>query len=115
MFRSHHCGALRLENINEKVVLSGWMQRVRDKGGMIWVDLRDRYGITQLALEEGSTAPETIEKARSLGREFVIKASGKVVERYSKNDKLLTGDIEISVENIEILNAAKVPPFIIED
>lgn len=115
MFRSHHCGALRLENVNEKVVLSGWVQRVRDKGGMIWVDLRDRYGITQLALEEGSTAPETIEKARSLGREFVIQASGKVVERYSKNDKLLTGDIEISVENIEILNAAKVPPFIIED
>lgn len=115
MFRSHHCGALRLENVNEKVVLSGWVQRVRDKGGMIWVDLRDRYGITQLALEEGSTAPETIEKARSLGREFVIQASGKVVERYSKNDKLLTGDIEISVENIEVLNAAKVPPFIIED
>lgn len=115
MFRSHHCGALRLENINEKVVLSGWVQRVRDKGGMLWIDLRDRYGITQLTFEEGKTAPEVIEKARTLGREYVIKVTGTVVERYAKNDKLPTGDIEINVSHIEVLNAAKVPPFTIED
>lgn len=115
MFRSHHCGALRLENVNEKVVLSGWVQRIRDKGGVIWIDLRDRYGITQLIFEEGKTAPEIMEKARSLGREFVVKVSGTVSERYSKNDKLLTGDVEVKVAHIEVLNAAKVPPFIIED
>lgn len=115
MYRSHHCGALRLENVNEKVVLSGWVQRIRDKGGMLWIDLRDRYGITQLTFEEGKSDSQVIEKARSLGREFVIQASGTVVERYAKNDKLDTGDIEVHVTNIEILNPSKVPPFIIED
>lgn len=115
MLRSHHCGALRLDNVNEKVVLAGWVQKTRDKGGVIWVDLRDRYGLTQLIFEEGKTTPEVMEIARSLGREFVIKASGSVSERYSKNDKMPTGDIEINVNEIEILNQAKVPPFIIED
>lgn len=115
MLRSHHCGALRLDNVNEKVVLTGWVQKTRDKGGVIWVDLRDRYGLTQLIFEEGKTTPEVMEIARSLGREFVIKASGTVAERYSKNDKMPTGDIEINVNEIEILNQAKVPPFIIED
>lgn len=115
MYRSHHCGALRLENVNEKVVLSGWVQRIRDKGGMLWIDLRDRYGITQLTFEEGKSDSQVIEKARSLGREFVIQASGTVVERYAKNDKLDTGDIEVHVTNIKILNPSKVPPFIIED
>ena len=106
MLRSHHCGELRLEHVNEKVVLTGWVQRSRDKGGVIWIDLRDRYGLTQLIFEEGKTTPEVMEIARSLGREFVIKASGTVAERYSKNDKLATGDIEINVDEIEILNYA---------
>lgn len=115
MYRSHHCGVLRLENVNEKVVLSGWVQRIRDKGGMLWIDLRDRYGITQLTFEEGKSDSQVIEKARSLGREFVIQASGTVVERYAKNDKLSTGDIEVHVTDIKVLNPSKVPPFIIED
>lgn len=115
MLRTHHCGALRLDNVNEKVVLTGWVQKTRDKGGVIWVDLRDRYGLTQLIFEEGKTATEVMNIARSLGREFVVKASGIVAERYSKNDKMPTGDIEINVNEIEILNQAKVPPFIIED
>lgn len=115
MYRSHHCGALRLENVNEKVVLSGWVQRIRDKGGMLWIDLRDRYGITQLTFEEGKSDARVMELARSLGREFVIRASGTVVERYAKNDKLPTGDIEVHVTDIEVLNPSKVPPFIIED
>ncbi len=115
MLRSHHCGELRLEHVNERVVLTGWVQRSRDKGGVIWVDLRDRYGLTQLIFEEGKTTQAVMDVARSLGREFVIKASGTVAERYSKNDKLATGDIEINVDEIEILNQAKVPPFIIED
>ena len=115
MYRSHHCGALRLENVNEKVVLSGWVQRIRDKGGMLWIDLRDRYGITQLTFEEGKSDSQVVEVARSLGREFVIQASGTVVERYAKNDKLTTGDIEIHVTELKVLNPSKVPPFIIED
>lgn len=115
MYRSHHCGALRLENVNEKVVLSGWVQRIRDRGGMLWIDLRDRYGITQLTFEEGKSDSRVMELARSLGREFVVRASGTVVERYAKNDKLPTGDIEVHVKDIEVLNPSKVPPFIIED
>ncbi|GJM62196.1 aspartate--tRNA ligase [Persicobacter diffluens] len=115
MYRSHTCGELRIEDVNKEVTLSGWVQRVRDKGGMAWVDLRDRYGITQLIFEEGVTAPEVLEKTRQLGREFVIQATGTVVERYSKNDKIPTGAIEIKVSAIEILNAAKLPPFMIED
>jgi aspartyl-tRNA synthetase len=97
------------------VTLAGWVQRVRNKGGLIWVDLRDRYGLTQLIFEEDSTEKSVIEKAASLGREFVVQASGKVIERSAKNDKISTGSIEIKVFNLEILNASKVPPFIIED
>jgi len=115
MLRTHNCGELRQGDIDKSVVLCGWVQRVRDKGGMIWVDLRDRYGITQLMFEENQTGSEVIEKVRSLGREFVIKAKGKVVERLSKNDKIATGNIEILVSEIEILNPAKLPPFLIED
>jgi aspartyl-tRNA synthetase len=95
--------------------LAGWVQRVRNKGGLIWVDLRDRYGLTQLIFEEGSTDKSLLEKAAQLGREFVVQAKGKVVERTAKNDKMPTGDIEIKVEELTLLNAAKVPPFIIED
>jgi aspartyl-tRNA synthetase len=115
MLRTHTCGELRQNHVGNEVTLCGWVQKSRDKGGMVWVDLRDRYGITQLILEEGKTAPEVLEKVRTLGREFVISAKGKVVERVSKNDKIETGDIEIFVEHIEILNPAKLPPFLIED
>ena len=115
MLRTHTCGELRISDVNHSVVLCGWVQRVRDKGGMIWIDLRDRYGITQLIFEEGKSATTVIETARTLGREFVIKAEGKVVERLSKNDKIETGNIEILVESIDVLNPAKLPPFLIED
>lgn len=115
MHRTHTCGQLRIENVNDKVTLAGWVQRVRNKGGLIWVDLRDRYGVTQLIFEEGSTQAELLEKAASLGREYVVQATGTVIERTSKNDKIPTGHIEIKVDQLEILNAAKVPPFIIED
>ncbi|MDI9880448.1 aspartate--tRNA ligase [Flectobacillus longus] len=115
MLRTHNNGELRIANVNEIVTLCGWVQRTRDKGGMIWIDLRDRYGITQLMLEEGKTPKEAIETARSLGREFVISVTGTVVERLSKNDKLPTGDIEVKVTELNILNAAKLPPFLIED
>jgi aspartyl-tRNA synthetase len=97
------------------VKLSGWVQRVRNKGGLVWVDLRDRYGVTQLIFEEGDVAPELLKSASTLGREFVVQAEGTVIERTSKNDKIPTGKIEIRVSGLEILNKAKVPPFIIED
>jgi len=115
MLRTHTCGELRLHHVNQQITLAGWVQRVRNKGGLIWVDLRDRYGLTQLIFEEGSTDKSLLEKAAQLGREFVVQASGTVVERTAKNDKMPTGDIEIKVEELTVLNAAKVPPFIIED
>ncbi len=115
MLRTHNNGELRMANVNEIVTLCGWVQRIRDKGGMIWIDLRDRYGITQLMLEEGKTSKEALEIARSLGREYVISATGTVVERLSKNDKIATGDIEIKLTEITVLNPAKLPPFLIED
>ena len=115
MLRTHTCGELRLDHVNQEVTLAGWVQRVRNKGGLIWVDLRDRYGLTQLIFEEDSSEKELLEKAEILGREFVVQASGKVIERTSKNDKIPTGDIELKVTELEVLNAAKVPPFIIED
>ncbi len=115
MHRTHTCGELRIDHTNQHVTLSGWVQRTRDKGGMLWVDLRDRYGITQLFFEEGKTAPEILEAARSLGREFVIKATGTVIERFAKNPNMPTGDIELQVSKLEILNGSKTPPFTIED
>jgi len=115
MLRTHTCGELRIEDVNKNVVLSGWVQRIRDKGGLIWIDLRDRYGITQLLLEEGRSEAHLIEQARTIGREFVVQATGKVIERLSKNPKLPTGDIEIYLTEIKVLNASKVPPFTIED
>jgi aspartyl-tRNA synthetase len=115
MLRTHTCGELRLEHVNQEVTLAGWVQRVRNKGGLIWVDLRDRYGLTQLIFEEGSTDKSLLDKAAQLGREFVVSASGTVIERTAKNDKMPTGSIEIKVSLMEVLNAAKVPPFIIED
>lgn len=115
MLRSHNCGELRVAHVGEEVTLTGWVQRTRDKGSLMWIDLRDRYGITQLTFEEGKTNKEILDTARELGREFVIRATGKVVERYSKNDKIPTGEIEIDVVQLEILNASKTPPFVIED
>ncbi len=115
MFRSHTCGELRIEDLGKEVELCGWLQRTRDKGGMIWMDLRDRYGITQLILEEGKTSDKILAQARELSREFVIKVKGEVVERLSKNPKLPTGDIEIKISEIKVLNKAKLPPFLIED
>ena len=115
MHRSHTCGELRIEHNGQEVTLSGWVQRTRDKGGMLWVDLRDRYGITQLYFEEGKTAPEIMTTARSLGREFVVKATGNVIERFAKNPNMPTGDIELQVTKLEILNGSKTPPFTIED
>lgn len=114
MYRDHTCGELRIENVGTEVTLSGWVQKSRDLGGMTFVDLRDRYGVTQLAFNEEVDAA-LCAKARELGREFVIQAKGKVAERSSKNPKMSTGDIEIIVSGFEILNAAKLPPFLIED
>ncbi|RAJ97455.1 aspartyl-tRNA synthetase [Larkinella arboricola] len=115
MLRTHTCGEIRIEHVNTQVILCGWVQRIRDKGGLIWIDLRDRYGLTQLLLEEGQTDPAIIETARSLGREFVVKATGEVIERKSKNPNLPTGDIEVRLQGLEVLNPAKLPPFLIED
>jgi aspartyl-tRNA synthetase len=115
MLRTHTCGELRLKDLDKNVKLSGWVQRVRNKGGLLWVDLRDRYGVTQLIFEEGEVAPELLKTAASLGREFVVQTEGIVIERTSKNNKIPTGAIEIRVKALIILNKAKVPPFIIED
>jgi len=115
MYRSHTNGELRLENVNQDVTLAGWVQKTRDKGFMIWVDLRDRYGITQLIFDEVRSDKTLIEKAKSLGREFVIQIKGKVIERVAKNKKMATGDIEILVKELKILNKSELPPFTIED
>ena len=115
MYRSHTCGEIREAHINEVVTLSGWVQKTRNKGFMIWVDLRDRYGVTQLIFDEERTSKEMMEKAAQLGREFVIQVTGKVIERESKNPQLPTGDIEILVSELEILNASLTPPFTIEN
>ena len=115
MYRTHTCGELRLADAGKEVVLSGWVQRVRDKGTLMWIDIRDRYGLTQLFLQEGVSSAEVIEKARTLGREFVIQAKGTVIERESKNPNIPTGEIEIQLNELSILNASKTPPFTIED
>ncbi|MCX2431832.1 MULTISPECIES: aspartate--tRNA ligase [unclassified Pedobacter] len=114
MLRTVTCGALTLNNLGESVTLCGWVQKSRDLGGMTFIDIRDRYGITQLVFNMDDNR-ELCESARTLGREFVIKASGIVVERSNKNPKMPTGDVEIKITALEILNAAKLPPFMIED
>ena len=114
MYRTHTCGELRIENVGQKVTLAGWVQRSRKLGGMTFIDLRDRYGITQLVLEADADAA-LVETATSLGREYVIQAIGEVVERQSKNPKMDTGDIEIKLDAINILNKSVTPPFTIED
>ena len=114
MYRSHTCGELRAANINQTVTLAGWVQKVRNLGAMAFIDLRDRYGITQIVVEESSNE-ETKEAAAKLGREFVIQVTGRVIERSSKNPKMDTGDIEVVAENIKILTEAVIPPFTIEE
>ena len=115
MYRSHSCGELNAAHINKEVTLAGWVQKSRDKGFMNWVDLRDRYGITQLLFDESRTEKSIFELAKTLGREFVIQVKGTVIERESKNANMATGDIEILVSEMTILNAALTPPFTIED
>lgn len=115
MFRTHTNGELTLKNINENVTLSGWVQTIRDKGFMMWIDLRDRYGITQLVFDQDRSSAELIEEAKKLGREFVIQIEGKVIERASKNPNIPTGEIEILVEKLIVLNESQLPPFTIED
>lgn len=115
MYRTHNNGQLRAADINKEVTLSGWVQKTRDKGFMVWVDLRDRYGITQLIFDEERTSKEVIEKAAKLGREFVIQVKGTVIERESKNPNMPTGDVEILVSELNILNESLTPPFTIED
>lgn len=115
MYRTHNCGELTIANVGQEVTLSGWVQKSRDKGFMMWTDLRDRYGITQLIFSEEASSQELFEKARSLGREYVIKVTGTVIERSSKNDKMPTGEIEVEVKELTILNVSKLPPFTIEE
>ena len=115
MYRSHNCGELNASHINTEVTLAGWVQKSRDKGFMNWVDLRDRYGVTQLIFDESRSQKEVFELAKTLGREFVIQAKGTVIEREAKNTTMATGDIEILVTELKILNAALTPPFTIED
>ncbi|MCG9971229.1 aspartate--tRNA ligase [Christiangramia crocea] len=115
MYRSHTCGELNAKHIGEKVSLSGWVQKVRNKGFMIWVDLRDRYGLTQLIFDEERSSKDLMEKAENLAREFVIQVEGSVIERESKNPNLPTGEIEVLVEDFKILNSSVTPPFTIED
>ncbi len=115
MYRSHSCGELNASHINTEVTLAGWVQKSRDKGFMIWVDLRDRYGVTQLIFDENRTDKAVFELAKTLGREFVVQVKGTVIERESKNPNMSTGDIEILVSELTVLNAAITPPFTIED
>ena len=114
MYRTHTCGELRIQNVNDTVTLSGWVQKARNLGGMTFVDLRDRYGITQFVFDMESNT-ELCEKARKLGREFVVSITGKVAERQSKNDKIPTGAVEIIADDITILSKSAIPPFTIED
>ena len=114
MYRTHTCGELRIENVGQTVTLAGWVQKSRKLGGMTFVDLRDRYGITQLVVD--AHAPQGLQDiAAGLGREWVLQVTGDVIERQSKNPKMPTGDIEISISEIKVLNKANTPPFTIED
>ncbi|MEH0007436.1 MAG: aspartate--tRNA ligase [Flavobacteriales bacterium] len=115
MYRTHNCGALRLDNVGESVVLSGWVQRIRDKGFLLWIDLRDRYGMTQLVMDKARTADVQVRQARALGREYVIQVRGEVVVRESKNEKHPTGEIEVLVRELHVLNPSLTPPFTLAD
>lgn len=115
MYRSHTNGELTISDVNKEVILSGWVQKIRDKGFMVWIDLRDRYGITQLIFDEERTSTVVMEQAKKLGREFVIQIKGTVIERESKNKNIPTGEVEILVSALEILNESLTPPFTIEN
>jgi aspartyl-tRNA synthetase len=115
MYRSHNCGQLSAADINNEVTLAGWVQKTRNKGFLIWADLRDRYGVTQLIFDADRTQKDVFELAATLGREFVVQVTGTVIERESKNAGMATGDIEILVTQLTILNASLTPPFSIED
>lgn len=115
MYRTHSNGELRAIHINKTVTLSGWVQKTRNKGFMIWVDLRDRYGVTQLIFDDERTSKSVMEIASKLGREFVIQVTGTVIERESKNPNMPTGDIEILVSEVTVLNESLTPPFTIEN
>ena len=115
MLRTTDCGALTLADQGKEVTLAGWVQKIRNKGFMLWVDLRDRYGITQVIFDEERTPKAIFDAAQDLGKEYVIQIRGKVIERESKNPQLSTGEIEILATDLQLLNAAKVPPFTIED
>jgi aspartyl-tRNA synthetase len=115
MYRTHNCGALRADNIGQTATLAGWSATIRDKGSILWIDLRDRYGITQLVFDEVYTPKALFELVRSIGREYVIQATGQVIERASKSTKIPTGDIELKVTDLKILNASLTPPFTIQD
>ena len=115
MYRTHNCNTLNRENLNESVTLSGWVQKARNKGFIIWIDLRDRYGITQLVFDEERTPEQVFNKAKALNREFVIQVKGIVLERESKNSNINTGDVEVLVNELTILNKSNTPPFTIED
>ena len=114
MLRTHTCGELRLANVGQDVTLCGWIQKSRDLGGMTFIDVRDRYGITQLVFNMDSNA-ELCEQVRQYGREFVLQVTGKVAERTNKNPKMPTGDVEIMASSVSLLNGAKTPPFTIDD
>lgn len=115
MYRTHNCGELRSKDINTEVILSGWVHKTRNKGFMIWVDLRDRYGVTQLIFDEKRSSKDLFEKAKSLGREYVIQIKGSVISRASQNPNIQTGQIEILVTDLTVLNESLTPPFTIED
>ena len=115
MHRSHNCGALSESNLNQEVILAGWVQKVRNKGFIVWVDLRDRYGITQLVFDEKRTTNKVFKKSIELGREDVIQVKGNVIERESKNPNISTGSIELLANELTILNKAQTPPFTIEN
>jgi len=115
MYRSHHCGALSAAHVGTEVQLAGWVAKTRNKGFVLWIDLRDRYGITQLIWDEQRSNPKLLETAKHIGRETVIQVSGTVLEREAKNPNMPTGDIEVLVTSLEVLNHAQTPPFTIED
>ena len=115
MYRTHNCGELRLKNLDQQVTLSGWVQKSRNKGFMLWIDLRDRFGVSQLIFDENRSSKDLFEKAKTLGREFVVQVKGSVIERTSKNPNIATGEIEILVSELTVLNESLTPPFTIED
>ena len=114
MLRTHTCGELTKTQLNQEVTLCGWVQKIRNKGFIVWIDLRDRFGITQLVFDEQRTSKEVFQKSLGLGREYVIQIKGKVLERESKNSNLLTGEIEIMVEKLDVISKSETPPFTIE-